>query len=144
MIVLLLDRVPLKPGEKKSRQKISSLATCININYGDIHLILSTYTLGSLFNYVDQILPIIDHLPTPVDIGESNSFTVEIVEISSTTYLILSTQLNNDPFCFRDKSRKNKDVRKLAVRPLALISITKSLSVLILILILLIFLSSKG
>ena len=50
------------------------------------------YTLGSFFNYVDQILPIIDHLPTSVDIGGRNSSTVigenlHIVDIFSTYHL---------------------------------------------------------
>ena len=49
---------------------------------------------GSFINYVDQILPIIDHLPTPVEIGEEISL-LHNVDISNTTYLyfVLSTLL---------------------------------------------------
>ena len=47
---------------------------------------------GSFFNYVDQILPVIDHLPTSGWHWWSNSFNVirenlHTIDISSTTYL---------------------------------------------------------
>ena len=59
---------------------------------------------GAFTNYVDNIFPIIDHLPTPDDINEGIPCTVigkslHTVEISSTapTYLLLSTYFVNDP-----------------------------------------------
>ena len=59
---------------------------------------------GAFTNYVDNIFPVIDHLPTPDDINEGIPCTVigkslHTVEISSTapTYLLLSTYFVNDP-----------------------------------------------
>ena len=38
---------------------------------GDFHILYgSTFGRGAFTNYVDKILPIIDHLPAPFDIGE--------------------------------------------------------------------------
>ena len=59
---------------------------------------------GAFKYYVDNILPMIDHLPTPDDICEGIPCTVigeslHTVEISSTapTYLVLSTYFVNEP-----------------------------------------------
>ena len=51
-------------------------------------LILSSSAQGPFTNYVDKILPIIDHLPTPVDIwDEITLLLLHTVDISYMSHL---------------------------------------------------------